>query len=113
MTAGGEQMSEQGRWNQRVWESGAWLARNRHPSGRGGLRIVRLGVVTAGLRHGSAPQGIGEGDAADNDAPHRAAKPADEACANPLGGLGGKAGDVERGWHWDNYSGTAVVCQSV
>ena len=101
MTAGSEQMREQGRRNQRSGESGARPARNAHGPGRGGLRILRLGVVAAGLRHGGAPEGTGEGDGADNDAPHRAAEPADEACANPLGGLGGEACGVERGWHWD------------
>jgi len=56
-------------------------------------------VVAAGSGHGGTLQGTGEGDAADNDAPHRAAEAADEARTNPLGGLGRKAGDVERGWH--------------
>ena len=100
VTAGGEQMREQGWRKQRGRESGARPARNTQRRGRGGLRSLRLGVVAAGLRRGRAPQGTGEGDTADNDAPHRAAEPADEACTNPLVGLGGKAGDVERGWHW-------------
>ena len=54
----------------------------------------------AGLRRSRAAQGTGEGDAADNDAPHRAAEPADKARTNPVVGLGRKAGYVERGWHW-------------
>ena len=90
VTAGGEQTREQGRRKQRGRESDAWPAQNTHPPGGGGSRILwRCGP----------PQGTGEGDAADNDAAHRAAEPADEARTNPLGGLGGKAGDVERGWH--------------
>jgi len=64
------------------------------------LRILHRGVVVAGSRQGWAPEGAGKGDAADNDAAHRAAEAADEARSNPLVGLGGWDGDVERGWHW-------------
>ena len=112
VAAGGEQMREQGWRKKRGWDSGARPAWNTRGPGRRGLRILRLGVVAAGLRHGWAAQGTGEGDAADNDAPHRAAEAADEACTNPLGGLGGTAGDVERGWHRVLYSISAVLCQA-
>jgi len=71
--------------------------------GCGGLR---RGVVPAGLRHGGAPQGSGEVEAAANGAAHRAAEAADEARTNPLAGLGGKAGGGERDWHW----GRSIVC---
>ena len=110
VTTGGEQMREQGRRKRRDREGGARLARNARGPGRGGLRILRLGVVAAGLRDGRAAQGAG--DAADNDVPHRAAEAADEACTNPFGGLGGKAGDVERGWHCHHNSGSDVGCQA-
>ena len=74
--------------------------RNTHPAGRGGIRMLRRCAVAAGLGHGRAPPGAGEGDGADNGAAHRAAEAADEARTNPLVGLGRKAGDGERDWHW-------------
>jgi len=93
----GEQTHEQGRQKQRGGgKSGAWPAGNRHPPGRG---CLRRDLAAARSRDGRAAQGAGEGDAAGNEAPHRAAEPADEARTSPLVGLGGKAGDVERSWH--------------
>jgi len=56
-------------------------------------------VVPAGFRHGWAPQGSGEVDAAANDAAHRTAEAADEARTNPLTGLGRKAGSGEGDGH--------------
>jgi len=94
-----------GRW-------GARPVRNTHPAGRGGLRILRRGVALADLRHGRAPQGSGQVDAAANDAAHRAAEAADEARTNPLAGLGGKAGGGERDLHWGRSIVRAIlVCK--
>jgi len=100
MVTAGEQTREQGRQEERGRESGTRRVRNRHSPGCRGLRILRGGVVAAGLRDGRSPQGADEGDAADNGAAHRAAEPADEARTSPLVGLGRKAGGEERGSHW-------------
>jgi len=97
VTAGEQKTREPVRQAQRGRDSGVPRARNTHPGWRGGLR---RGVVPAGLRHGRAPQGGGEVDAAANDAAHRAAETADEARTNPLAGLGRKAGSGERDGHW-------------
>ena len=98
VTAGEQKTRKQGRQRQRKRAIGARTARHTHLAGRWGLRLLRGGVVAAGLRHGRAPR-AGEGDDAANRAPHRAAEPADEARTNPLVGLGSTAGCVERGWH--------------
>jgi len=101
----GAQRREPGRQGQRGRESGAGPARKRDPPGRRGLPILRPGVVAAGSRGGRAAQGAGEGDAADNSAAHRAAEAADEARTNPLAGLGGTAGCVERDRHQESIMG--------
>ena len=95
-----EQRREPARQEKRERASGGRPARHTHPAGRGGLRLLRCGVVLAGLRDGRSPQGAGEVDAAANSAADRAADAADEARTNPLAGLGRTAGDVERSWHW-------------
>jgi len=64
------------------------------------------------LLHGRAPQGTGKGDATDNDAAHRAAEAADEACTNSLGGLGGWDGGVGRDRHGAHYRHSNMICQA-
>ena len=95
----GEQTREPGRQEQWGRECGAGPTWSTRPRGRGGFLTLRRGVVGAGLRHGRAPQGTGEGDAADNGAEHHATEPADEAHTNPLVGLGRKAGGGKRDRH--------------
>jgi hypothetical protein len=94
-----EQRREPARQEERERASGWRPARHTHPAGRGGSRLLRCGVVLAGLRDDRSPQGAGEVDAAANSAADRAADAADEARTNPLVGLGGKAWWVERNWH--------------
>jgi len=96
----GEQRREPVRQEERERGGAVRPARKRHPAGRGGLRMLRGGAVSARLRRGRAPQGCGEVDAAANGAAHRAADPAHDARTNPLEGLGSWGDGVERGWHW-------------
>lgn len=64
------------------------------------LRVARSGRMAAGAGGGGPAQAAGEADAANKRATHRAAEAAGDAHTKPLGGLGGEAGEVQRGWHW-------------
>jgi len=116
VTAGEQRRREPVRQKQRGRKSGVQPA--RRPRGREGFRLPCCGVVAAGSRPGcqggrGAPKGAGEGDAADNEGPYRAAEPTDEARTNPLVGLGRKAGGVERDWHRGECGGYDILCQGL
>jgi len=118
-TACEQRRREPARQKQRGRKSGVQPARHTRPLGREDFRLLCCGVVAAGLcprcqGGGTAPEGTGQGDAADNDAADRAAEPADEGRTNPLGGLGSWGGGVERDWHWRReYSRYDILCQGL